>query len=81
MSRCYIVGRYSNIVLPELEQTGLNCLVSNVCTYDEFEKVCNTYLKDDIFSFDAAIEFSRKNCANYRGREILEELHNRGVYK
>lgn len=79
MNRCYIIARVSDIVQPELEQTGLNQLISNTLAYDEFEKKVDSYLKSDAFPYDVAFKFSENNSAVYRGGEIIEKLHERGV--
>lgn len=79
LNRCYIVARASDIVLPELVQTGLDKIVANISTYDEFERVSNEYFSEDVFSYDTAFEFSKNNSATQRGWVIVQELRERGV--
>lgn len=79
MSRCFIVARASEIVAPELEATGLTQLVSNIASYDIFEKACDRYLSERILPLETANKFAKKNTAAYRGKEILSKLHERGI--
>ena len=79
MSRCFIVARVSEIVAPELEATGLTQLISNIASYDLFEKACDSCLKEKILPLEVATKFAEKNSATYRGGEILVKLHKRRI--
>ena len=66
---CHIIARWSDLVSEEVRKTRMDCVASNIETYDEFRKSADEYLISPIKRGGVA-SFLEENDARSRAKEI-----------
>jgi hypothetical protein len=73
---CHIFARYSDYVIPEVVQVGLDKVSNRIDSYHDFKMYADEALRTNYFNDEKMVEFMQKNSASERAIRISKDLKN-----